>query len=169
MTTPRKEYLKYLQYLTDNKYDYSEEPETDNTPDNSWIWSEPPAKSKMKSVVFNGIVDAINLRKEHIKEALGKAKNIQVGSFTLHVSSYYGLDPLQENTFSFTVYERKTKTPTGQPCSMDLKADLTKDNRFTGRPWLSYFKGSHARDVPIDTIVDIIRWMQALKKLTAFL
>lgn len=169
MTTPRKDYLKYLQYLTTQQYDYSEEPEADTTPDNAWIWAEPPAKEKMKNIVFNGMVDAINLRKEQIKGALGQARNIQVGEFTIRMSSYYGKEPLKEGNLSFTVFKKQYKTATGQPCNMDMKYDLAKDNRFTGRPWLSYFQGCMGRDVPIDTMVEIVRWMQALKRMTAFL
>jgi len=168
MSTPRKEHLKYLQYLTDHQYDYSEEPE-EKTPDDSWIWAEPPAKEKMKNIIFNGITDATNLRKDQIKTAICKTQNIQVGSFSIKINGYYGTTPLEKGVLSFSVYEKKTTTPNGHPCNMDVRADLSKDNRFTDRPWLSYFKGSGAYDVPIDTIVDIIRWMQAVKKLSAFL
>lgn len=169
MTTPRKEYLKYLKELTDGQYSFDDEPEIPDTTDDSWIWAEPPAKEKMKNIVFNGMVDATNLRKADIKKALSKAQNIQVGAFTLRIRDFYGKDPLEKGVLSFSVLERKTKTPNGHPCNMDYDTDLSKDNRFNDRPWLSYFKGSSARDVPIDTIVDIVKWMQAIKKLSAFL
>lgn len=171
MTTPRKDYLKYLKELTNEQYSfYDDEEETEkDTADNSWVWAEPPAKEKMKIIVFNGVVDATELRKDQIKESLGKAKNIKVGEFTLRIRDVYGRDPLEKGVLSLEVYEKRTKTPTGQPCNMDYRCDLSKDKRFASRPWLSYFKGSWGRDVPIDTIIDIVRWMQALKRLTVFL
>lgn len=169
MTTPRKDHLKYLQQLTDRQYSYYDEEEEDNTPDDSWIWAEPPAKEKMKNIIFNGIVDATALRKEQIKGALSQAKNIQVGEFTLRMSSYYGKDPIEQGNLSFSVYKKQFKTATGQPCNMDMKFDLTQDNRFTGRPWLTYFKGAWARDMPIDTVVEVVRWMQGIRRMKAFL
>ncbi len=168
MTTPRKEYLKYLKELTDGQYSF-EEDDSPDVPDDSWVWAEPPAKEKMKNIIFNGMVEATNLRKVEIKDALSKAKNIQVGSFTIRIRDFYGKNPLEKGTLSFDVFERKTRTPNGQPCSMDYRADLSKDDRFNTRPWITYFNGSGARDVPIDTIVDIVKWMQAVKKLSAFL
>lgn len=169
MTTPRKDHLKYLQYLTERQYSYQDEEEEDTTPDDSWVWAEPPAKEKMKNVVFNGMVDATKLRKEQIKNALIKARNIQVGDITLRMNSYYGKDPLEQGNLSFTVFKKQYKTATGQPCNMDLKYDLSQDNRFTGRPWLSYFTGAFARDMPMDTVVEVVRWMQGVIRMKAFL
>ena len=169
MTTPKKEYLEYLKALTAGQYNFEDDPDTPDVPDDSWIWAEPPAKEKMKNVQFGGVINALSLKKAQIKTAISKGQNIQVGAFMIRIMDYYGKDPLERSILSFEVYERRTKTPTGQPCNMDYPADLSKDNRFANRPWLSYFNGSFARDVPIDTITDIVKWMQALKKLTAFL
>jgi len=169
MTTPRQEYLKYLQYLTDQQYDYSDEPEEEKIPDDAWIWADPPEKEKMKNIIFNGVIDATNLRKSEIKKAIGQSKNIKVGNFTIRLVDFYGRGPLDKGTLSLRIYEKRTQTPTGQPCNMDYDAELHKDDRFNGRPWLSYFEGSYGREIPIDTIVDIVKWMQVIKKLTAFL
>lgn len=66
--------------------------------------------------------------------------------------------------------ERRFRTPSGNPCNMDYRINLHKDNRFTNRPWLNEFgPQGEADDVPIETVVDIIRWLQALKRMNAFL
>lgn len=167
MNISKEDYLKLLQDLANEQYDSEDKPEV--IPDDTWIPADPPAKERMKNISFSGVVDATNLRKDQVKSALARASNIKVGAFLIRINDYCGKDPLQKGILSFEIYERRTRTPTGNPCNMDYPADLSADDRFHGRPWLSYFSGASARDVPIDTIIDIVRWMQAVKKLSAFL
>lgn len=163
----KEDYLKLLEKIAANQYDT--EDEMPYTPEEAWIPAESEAKSKLKNINFNGVIDCTKMRSNDIKTAIGKAKNIQVGTFLIRISDYYGEDPLVEGKLSIEVYERLYRTPTGQPCNMDFRADLTRDSRFTGRPWLKYFQGSWADKVPVENIIEIVRWMQALKKLAAFL
>jgi hypothetical protein len=53
---------------------------------------------------------------------------------------------------------------------MSYKMDFFRDNRFSNCPWLSYFNSSgRAHDIPADTVVNIIKHMQMIQRLTAFL
>jgi hypothetical protein len=174
------DYLKLLQDLEGSDSDYQEDDDV-SVPDESWIWGESPLKEKMLGP-RNGAIDVTKYKKESIKEALYKSTNLQVGDFTLKIERYNGrpgrfesIKPIQiDLSMNIAIWERKYKTPTGNPCKMDYRLDLHKDNRFVNKPWLTFFANSglgtgKAVDVPVDTVVDIIRWLQALKRLTAFL
>ena len=52
---------------------------------------------------------------------------------------------------------------------MDYPFDAPQDNLFIGKPWLALFSGTSARNVPVETVGDIACWLQALKRMTAFL
>lgn len=163
----KENYIKLLEQLTAEQYDT--EDEISCIPEDVWMPAESEAKIKLKNITFNGVIDCTNMRSNDIKTVISKTKNIKVGNFLIKINDYYGEDPIIKRNLSIEVYERLYKTPTGQPCNMDFKVDLTMDSRFAGRPWLTYFNGSWAKDIPIENIIDIIRWMQVLKKLTCFL
>lgn len=167
----KEDYLKLLEEIADEQYD-----ESDDVPsisDDSWIWSEPPIKEKIKFQNLHGIVDVTKYRKDKIQEALYKCMNIQVGTFLIKIDTYHGYPDKKgkgvDLTMDIETWEKRFKTPSGNPCNMDFRVDLSTDNRFTGRPWLTFFSGSSARKVPVDTVVEIVRWMQAIKRMTAFL
>jgi len=171
----KEEYLKLLEELTDQQYD-SDEDEPLNPPDEAWIWADPPAKEKIRIHNHHGVVDVTKCRKDSIQEALYKCMNIKVGDFLIKIERYHGYpDKFGKGvdlTMDIEVWEKKYKTPSGNPCNMDFRMDWSKDNRFFGRKWLQWFDNgisSSAQNVPVDTVVDIIRWMQAIKKMGAFL
>lgn len=168
----KEEYLKLLEEISNHQYD-DEEDDVPNVEDDSWIWAESPAKDRMMRLNHHGVIDVTKFRKEKIRDALYKCTNIQVGSFMIRISTYHGYpDKLGKGTdltMDIETWEKRYKTPSGNPCNMDFRVDLSDDNRFTGRPWLLLFKGSSARKIPVETVVEIIRWMQAIKRMTAFL
>lgn len=163
----KSDYQKLLEQIAAEQYDTNDEEPL--IPEEAWIPAESNVKNKLKNITFNGVIDCTKLRSKDIKGAIGKAKNLQVGTFLIRIEDYCGEDPLIQGKLSIEIWERLSRTPTGQPCNMDYRADLTLDTRFTGRPWLKYFHRSWATDVPIENIIEIVRWMQAIKKLTAFL
>jgi hypothetical protein len=166
-----QEYLELCQRLVDQQY----EDLVDETPaiDNEWIPAEPEFKWKKKfKPNVNGSIDMTDTKSNLIRDLLWKCTNIKVGNFKIRISSYTG-EPGQHGalvSMRLEVWEERHKTPNGHPCKIDFPVNWTKDTRFTGRPWLKYFtNGYSGGTIPIDTVVDIIRWMQAIKKLTAFL
>lgn len=146
--------------------------------ESSWIPSVDPRKEQMlerlKRSTLYGRIDVTKLRKDQIQDALYKCVNLEVGEFTLHINEYHGY-PLpnkkgNELTMDITMFSKQYKTATGAPCNMDLKFDPHKDNRFEKRPWVHMFDNKgRAFEVPAETVVDIVRWLQALRRMNAFL
>jgi hypothetical protein len=168
-----KEYMELCLKLVEEQYDDAiDDYDIDKM---EWIPSEPEIKKNIPKPDTWATIDLTNVLSTKIKEEILKCTNIRVGSFKVRIARYNGV-PSQEGSklcADLEIKEIRTKTPSGAPCGpsgVEYSADVLKDSRFKGRPWLKYFKdGSYAHNVPIDTVVEIIRWLQALKKLTAFL
>ncbi len=164
-----QEYIELCQKLVDQQYnDAIDDYDIEKM---EWIPSEPEAKEKMLKVNHSGMIDLTHVKSSKIKEEIFKCGNIKVGDFKIIINHYSGV-PSQEGAklcCNLRVMGHQSQTMNGMPCNMDSVVNLPKDSRFKGRPWLKYFNGSYASNVPIDTVVDIIRWMQAIKKMTAFL
>jgi hypothetical protein len=171
----KEEYLK----LIEEAYANEDDMEDYDIYDSSWIPSESPAKARMeraRAAGNQGVIDVLKYKKEQIRDALYQNANFQVGEFLIHVEEYHGLPsikkmpPNAQLTMDIAVMQEKNRTPSGAPCKMTYKMDFFKDNRFTSKSWISYFNSSgKAHNIPVETVVDIIRWMQALKNLTCFL
>lgn len=172
MTLSKEEYLKLLEEVANQEYNDDLE-ELGPIDEGAWIWADPPAKDKMRIHNSYGTCNAMGLKKDKIQEMLYKYKNIQVGHFLIRIDEYHGYPDKfgkgTDLTMDIEIWERRFKTPSGMPCQMDYRVDLSQDNRFFGRPWLLLFKGSSASKMPVETVVDIVRWMQAIKKMSAFL
>ena len=148
-------------------------------PDSAWIPAESPAKEKMnlrRAADATGVIDVLKYKKPQIREALYRSINLQVGEFIIHVDEYHGrpaikkMPPQAELTMDIQVMQEKYKTPSGAPCKMTYKMDFFKDNRFAECPWISYFtfKGA-AHNIPMETVVNIVKHMQIIQRLNAFL
>lgn len=174
MNISKETYLKLLESLAEQ--DDLESYESTYIPEESWIPSESRAKEEMmKARARNqGTVDCLKLKKDKIKEAIYKNSNIKVGEFMIKITEYHGLlDKKGVGTdlkMDLSVWQTKYKTPSGNPCKMDYRMDFSKDNRFINRPWLNYFgPGGSAHNMPVEILIDVIKWMQIIQKLTAFL
>lgn len=170
-TFSKEDYLKMLEEIANQQYSEPKEPAVD-VPGDSWIWGESPLKEKLKMANLHSTTDATNLHRDQIKTAIKKTRNLKVGHWSIKIKGFYHSDKLDNDFMHLDIYERRTKTPSGQQCNMDYRADLATDNRFTNCSWISYFSTTSpglAQNVPIDTVVNIVKWMQALKKLTVFL
>lgn len=164
-----QEYMELCQKLVDQQY--SDAVDDYDIEKMEWIPAESEAKEKMLKVNHSGMIDLTHVKSSKIKEEIFKCGNLKVGDFKIIISHYSGV-PSQEGAklcCNLRVMGHQSQTMNGMPCNMDSTVNLSKDSRFKGRPWLKYFNGSYADNVPIDTVVEIIRWMQAVKKMTAFL
>jgi hypothetical protein len=165
-----QDYLKLLQEIVDQQYD--DAVDDYNINDMEWIPSEPEIKEKIHKASTNGMIDLTNVKSSKLKEELMKCTNLKVGNFKIKIKRYNAV-PSQagaQMTVDMEIWEERTKTPNGMPCRIDYPLILYKDSRFDKRPWLKYFnQGNFATNVPIETAVEVIRWMQGIHKLTAFL
>ncbi len=174
----KEEYLRLIEQFADEQYG-GDNDLVDNYAilEQSWIPAESSVKEKMMRALNanrGGSVDLTNVRKEKIREALPKCHNVKVGDFLIVIED---CDAEPDATgkpinmcMDLAVWEERHKTPSGAPCRINYKLNFHKDDRFDNRPWLRLFnQAGMARQVPLDTVVDIIKWMQAIKKMSAFL
>ena len=153
---------EYLRLIQEAYRSVNEDELEDYINPESWIPSEPEIKKKALSNIVN-MIDATNLKRTAIEGIIAKSKQITVGKFmiTSEVNN--------EGTLSYIIYENITKTPSGFPCKIQTKINVEKDNRFTETNWRTLFHGCYGRKIPINTCVDIIKWLQAMNKLICFI
>ena len=172
----KDEYLKILQDLVDQQYS---DPDTQDTiqPEDPWIYAESPLLDRVKKSKPNyyGVIDISNFKRDKIRDALYDYMQLRVGEFLIKISAYQGESNKKtaddsKTTVNVALWEKKYTTPSGNPCNMDFKFNIQKDLRFQGRSWLPLFNSSGSgHKIPIATMIDVIRWMQAVKRMTAFL
>lgn len=171
----KEEYLRLIESVDADSEGYDELDNYD-IPE-AWIPATSPNKEKMecaRAASAHGIIDVLKYRKEQIRDAIYKCMNLRVGEFIIHIKRYNG-HPKDKQlhgplTLDINVMQEKYKTPSGAPCKMSYRFDFFQDNRFTNCKWISLFdSGGNARDIPIETVVEIVRWMQALRRMNAFL
>jgi hypothetical protein len=168
----------YLSLIESARRDAEGHDELDNydIPDDAWMPSESPNKAKMeraRAASAYGMIDVLKYRKEQIRDAIYKSMNLQVGEFIIHIRRYSGhpkdkqLDgPL---VLDIDIMQEKYKTPSGAPCKMSYKFDFFQDNRFASQPWITHFDAAgHARDIPVETVVEIVKYIQIIQRLNAF-
>jgi cell division protein FtsI/penicillin-binding protein 2 len=156
----KEEYLKLIQAAYNSE---NEENLEDFIDCSAWIPAEPVIKKSKPNL--SGNIDVTNFKREALEKAIKKCCNITVGKFMIVATYSSSVD-----TYKLFVYERVFKTASELPCNMQNKVNIPKDNRFEGRPWRNKFNSKWgAKDVPTETYIDIIRWLQAITKLTVFI
>ena len=132
---------------------------------NAWIPSEPVKKPLLERF---GSIDATKLKRDAAKQALQKYQILNIGQFVLTIK--LPEDKTDKEKYIVCLYETKNITPLGRPCNMQYKVNLFKDTRFENRSWLTYFKKHGASNpIPEAVVLDIVRWIQAIIKLPAFI
>jgi hypothetical protein len=176
-----QEYLELCQKLVDQQYD--------DAVDNydafkmEWISAEPEAKEKIINYNDRCIFDLTTVHSSKIKEQLLLNNNFRVGKFKIRIFRYQqrhqilpkkGLtvsNILNDKIFNaIEIWEERNRTPNGIPCKIDYPMIFDEDDRFTGCEWVGYFgDGNEGRSIPINTVVEIVRWLRCVMKLSAFL
>lgn len=169
-TFTEQEYLDLVTKLADQQYDQLEE---DTDLENIfWDPSEPKIKEKIVASQNTGTLDLTKIKKDKIKELLFKHNHIKIYDFLIRITEYHG-EPSKGGanlTVNITLYHERHKTElSGTPCKMTVPFSIDKDNRFQTRPWISYFVGPYGKEIPTDILIEIIRYMQVVSKLPAFL
>lgn len=173
MNISKEDYIKLLTDLANDQYTSKDVEDTVKDMGDAWFPAESPAKERMiKSREFTGTVDCLNLKKDQIIAAINKNKNLSVGPFTIRIRGFYTSEKNKDSFMTIDLYEWRTKTPSGHECRMDFRVNVLTDSRFEGRPWLTSFNNSQigkAYNIPLNTVVDIVKWLQVIRKLAAFL
>lgn len=162
----KDEYLRLIQQFLDQQY--ADEKEIVAEEDH-WIPAESPLKDKIPIARQSGIIDLTNAKRDRIAYAIVNASGLRVDNFLIksHRKQHNTLSPIP--TWDVTLLEEVTKTPSGNPCRMTYSLDVKKDTRFASCPWIDKFQNKSSANVDQNTLVDIVRWLQAIKRLTVFL
>jgi hypothetical protein len=158
-----EEFLALVQRLTEEQYsDFVDYDLFDNDP-REWA-----AKERVQ-LNPTGMMDLTNVKSARIREELLKCTNFRVGNFKLKVSRYIASAANEQILLDVSAWEVRHKTPNGHPCNVDFSLWFDRDARFQDCPWLDRFDGSNsACDLPVEVVVDIVRWLQTVSKLGSF-
>jgi|SRR6185436_10169923 len=162
-----EEYYNLIKSLVDQQY---HDTSSDDVYQETWIPAESEIKQKIKSK-DKGMVDLTDVKKDKIKDFILKSNTIKVGDFLIKITkSDYTKSDMSDLKMNMCIYEEKTHTQAGGNCKMLYKLDSTKDSRFSKCNWNSYFNQfKYGNSITIDVLIDIVRWLQAIRKLTAFI
>lgn len=159
-----EEYLKLIVQLVEQQYN---EPSLDGEVYEAWSTAESDIKKKIKSS-NDKIIDASLYKKDKILESLYLCQPIKIGRFVIKISKYE--DNKEKTKMNIYIYEDKYYTYLGKTNEMLGKIDVLKDRRFVGSNWVSYFNQFKLGvNIPIEVVVDIVKWLQVIDKLVAFL
>ena len=165
-----QEYFELIKKLVNQQYNQEEDNIVDDL-SGSWIPAESEIKQKIKLKENSGLCDLTNVKKNKMKELIVKSSGFRVGKFIAKIvkSEYYDKD-MKDLILDLTIYEEKYKTPSGGPGMLLNKIDPIKDFRFSKCQWTSYWNTLHiGKKIPIETVLDIARWMQGVNKLVSFI
>jgi len=169
----KEEYLRliYEAYTRDNE---------DEKEEYAWIPAESELKEKIQKLIKpSGDINATNIKKAELSKIINKYNRITIGEFMIYIKSIVNPTDnpniVKEATtisevsiYNIVIYENKRVTPSGMPCNIQVKLNIAKDNRFQNVKWnkgFSQFGGSTTSN----NLVNLIKWMQAITKIPAFL
>lgn len=151
-----EEYIRLLEKLVSEQYDEEDYPAV--VP--QWSGQE-ILDRKVQRVLANSVIDLTSANKTKIEDSLYQYRNIKVGKFSVKIIKYSTKPDNEDILLSLSIYEDKKN-------QLIVRVNILKDHRFTGRSWQKYFNSSNGSEIDIKTTVDIIKWLQAVQKLSAF-
>lgn len=164
------EYLELLQKLANQQYDdnYEEEQDLFSDAPEEWTYEEQPRKPQ-----YNPSYECIDLssaKLEVIKNKLQTSGNIKVGQFIIKIIKY-DIANTNDIKLDINILEEKQRIFNGNPGKIAEKINLSKDTRFNNQEWIKYFNNSikSGIKIPIETVANIIKYMQFVYKNAAFL
>jgi hypothetical protein len=110
-------------------------------------------------------IDLAEVKKDNIKQYLLKSNTFVVYNYLIKIGRN-----LSNDKITIEIYEEKFRTPSGAPCQMAYKVNLRKDSRFANCPWLNKldFTGYRLQNTDQDTFIEVVKWLQIVKKLSVF-
>lgn len=162
-------YLDLVTKLADEQYDHNDDFH-DIITKMEWVPAESEAKEAMlKSTASYGCIDLTTVHSSKMKEEIFKNCNFRVGNFKVNIKRF-SADPENKEIFAYLrIWEERNKTPNGMSCKLDFAVNFNKDTRFTECSWVTHFGGNSSDKVPINTVVEIARYLQFVSKYPAFI
>jgi hypothetical protein len=156
------DYRKLIEEFYQNQYSS----EDDNLSNGQNVWVPDiagPEKIERLKMIQNTqqVVNATTFSAAEMKQKINDFRNIKIGNFIIKITTIYG------PTVDVLIYEELVKT---KPANITVKINPNKDSRFQGRSWTSYFNRFNVgKNIPIEEIYNIFRWLQAIYRMPAFL
>lgn len=104
-----------------------------------------------------------------IKEKLHTTGNISIGPFLIRIKRY---DSSESGVkLDIDIMEERSRTYAGQVGKMTEKVNMTNDSRFSNKAWAKLFANPMkcGTKLPLDTVAEIIKFLQFVYKNPAFL
>ncbi len=164
-----EDYLELLKNLTEHQYDEPEECTYDKGLKELYDEIEYSPRPKMKlfdpaacSNLSSATLEAITLK-------LHTTGNISVGPFIIRIKKYDASKPAIQ--LDVDIMEEKSRAFNGQPGKITEKVNMIKDSRFYNKTWIKYFNNpiKYGSKVPLETVADIVKYLQFVYKNPAFL
>lgn len=138
------------------------------------LWSgaesqDPRVERAKKKKESTNTIDATDLKSNRLVDIIRNYSTIKVGIFTLQINSSRSDSDNKEIRMNITLYKTHFKTPNGLSFIIDKPHDPTKDDLFKDCLWIKQFDSCSAFGMPEEDVISVIRWLQAITKLKAFL
>lgn len=159
----KEEYIAMVAKLVDQQYGR----ELDNDDDEPHHLSGSPEIPTRPNP--NSIINITDHKRNDIPIELLRACNFKIGNFLIKIHHNMTNEDGYA-CYSFKLFEESPYTYLNRPSIKTTKITPCNDSRFDGRSWLSYFgQRSFAEQMIVSELLDMIRWLQAIGKMTAFL
>jgi len=106
------------------------------------------------------IIDATSYSLEEMKNKINSFRNVRIGNFRLQILN------INANAMNILIFEEQKK----KSANITVKVNPNKDSRFLGRSWVTYFNQfNEGKNIPLEEIPNILKWLQIIHRLPAFL
>lgn len=126
-----------------------------------------------ENVPYYDFINLTDSKTSEIKEVIKHhqmGKQYIIGNFLITMKCYRQNNKEESISVDLILWEKRPIIWNGRSCNIDYKLNLGKDFRFSGRTWVSQFNDcGMGEKISFSTMVEIVRWMQAITKMSAFL
>jgi len=128
--------------------------------------------SSQKNNFYEKIIDLTECNKEKIESAICNFQNYKIDNFLIKIKKYAAsLDSSSKLMVDVEIYEEiESIAYNSEDCKVLQKIDVANDLRFNNQHWYIYFnKFKMGVRMPLEVLVEMLRWCQALIKMRVFL
>lgn len=112
---------------------------------------------KEEKTISNGVLDVSKANITDLQQQIYKYKNFKIEKFILKILK------INENKFDITIFEEISKSRLN-------KVKILFDSRFELTDWTTFFdRNNQGSNIPVKELISIIRWLQAISRLKAFI
>jgi hypothetical protein len=120
----------------------------------------------------NSIANVTDVKKNQLRDYIEKYRYFTIGDFSIRINS------LTDEKFSVSrfgkrasvvIYENISDKKIPENYRKLHKVNPLKDDRFVDCEWIVNFYNSNGYNIDIETMVEILKWLQCLSKLRVFL